>query len=211
MFARWRGWLLIPLYESICGGFWWFPEFPPESLKHVGIRPQNPPPRPSLYIGITSSASPLNEGLSLKIFIQHSWTNEGEDFIQCKVFWALPEGRRSQKLGHHRNLKICQIAIEGRDLPGPRPRRRRSQLLDDATPPPMFTRMTGRGWMDVARQRVKKHHLSMFPVVIIMKGSQCGPSPGQGAKLAEISAQSRAGRVKEYITVLARFQLGWCH
>ena len=51
----------------------------------------------------------------------------------------------------------------------------------------------------------------MFLVVIIMKGSQCGPSPGQGAKLAEISAQSRAGRVKEYITVLARFQLGWCH
>ena len=26
MFARWRGWLFIPLCESICVGFWRFPE-----------------------------------------------------------------------------------------------------------------------------------------------------------------------------------------
>jgi hypothetical protein len=48
----------------------------------------------------------------------------------------------------------------------------------------------------------------MFVVVVVIiiiniRGSQCGPSPGQGAKLAEIS-------VTEYVTPSdpARFQLG---
>ena len=30
MFIRWRGWLFIQLYESICVGFWRFPQFPIE-------------------------------------------------------------------------------------------------------------------------------------------------------------------------------------
>ena len=28
MFAKWKGWLFIPSYESICVGFWRFPKFP---------------------------------------------------------------------------------------------------------------------------------------------------------------------------------------
>ena len=36
-------------------------------------------------------------GLSLKIFIQYSWVDGGEDFIQHGVIQALPEGKRSKK------------------------------------------------------------------------------------------------------------------
>ena len=67
MFARWRGWLFIPSYESICVGFWRFLE------------------------GSLSSqwSSIFNEGLSLKFFIQYSWVDGGGNFIQ-RSFQTLP-------------------------------------------------------------------------------------------------------------------------
>ena len=52
----------------------------------VGVRP----PR---QVGIISFISPLNEGLSLKHFIQDSRVDEGGDLIQHEVFQALHEGR----------------------------------------------------------------------------------------------------------------------
>ena len=55
-------------------------------------------------VGIISSTSPFNEGLSLKIFIQGSWVDGDGDFIQHEVFQALPEGKKSQKLGQHKRL-----------------------------------------------------------------------------------------------------------
>jgi hypothetical protein len=74
----------------------------------------------------------FDEGLSLKNFIHDLSVDGGGYFIQCDVFQALPpKERRSQKLGQHRNLYICQIIIDNRDLPSPRPRGRRSQHLSD--------------------------------------------------------------------------------
>ena len=83
MFARWRGWLFIPLYESICVGFWRFPE------------------------GSLSSwwSSIFDEGLSLKIFIQYSWVDGGGDFIQREVFQALPRGREARIRGNIRTFR----------------------------------------------------------------------------------------------------------
>ena len=46
----------------------------------------------------------LDEGLSLKIFIQDSWVDGGGDFIRREVFQALPEGKKNQKLGEYRSL-----------------------------------------------------------------------------------------------------------
>ena len=43
----------------------------------------------------------------------------GGDFIQRKVFQALPEGKRNQKLGQHKSLQNCQIPINSQDLPSP--------------------------------------------------------------------------------------------
>ena len=53
IFARWRGWLFIPSYESICVGFWRLPKFPMEFPEHLceilkvpkGFRLPTPPPR----------------------------------------------------------------------------------------------------------------------------------------------------------------------
>ena len=49
--------------------------------------------RPPRQVGIISFISPLNEGLSLKHFIQDSRVDEGGDLIQHEVFQALHEGR----------------------------------------------------------------------------------------------------------------------
>jgi hypothetical protein len=46
---------------------------------------------------------------------------EGGDFIQCEIFEALPEMKRSQHW----------IAIDDRDLAKPQPHGRRSQSLSD--------------------------------------------------------------------------------
>ena len=111
-FVRQRGWIFIPSYESICVVKFHF--ISSSAIKRalelmasilgstfqneeVGVR--TPPP-----IGIISSASMFNEGLSLKISIQDLWVHGGGDFNHCEVFQALPEGNRSQVLGHHGSL-----------------------------------------------------------------------------------------------------------
>ena len=83
MFARWRGWLFIQLYESICVGFWRFLE----GSQHSQWSSQ------------------------LKIFILDSWVDGGGYFIQCEVFQALPGGKRSRgSIGAFRSLKSQSMA-----------------------------------------------------------------------------------------------------
>jgi len=49
--------------------------------------------------------------------------NGGGDF-NSKVFQALPQEKKNQKLGQHKNLEMFEIAADGRDLPSPRSQRR---------------------------------------------------------------------------------------
>ena len=121
MFASWRDSLWIPSYESICVGFWRFPK--------GSLSSQWSSPEVISLVGIISSASLFDEGLSLKNFIRDSWVDGGGDFIQHEGFQALPKWRRSQKLGQHRSLYISQIVINDWKFPSPRPHRRCSQRL----------------------------------------------------------------------------------
>ena len=58
--------------------------------------------------------------LNLKIFIQDLQVHGSQHFIQHEGFQALPERKRSHKLGQRKSLYISHIAIDDQYLPSVR-------------------------------------------------------------------------------------------